>query len=67
MEQYISILKQAKLFHGMTEQEITQILSCLSAITRTYKRGDNIFHRGDCVTTVAMLLSGTVHIQKEDY
>lgn len=67
MEQYISILKQAKLFHGMTEQEITQILSCLSAITRTYKRGDNIFHRCDYVTTVAMLLSGTVHIQKEDY
>lgn len=67
MEQYISILKQTKLFDGMTEKEMEQILGCLSAVVKTYKKDDNIFHRGDCVKTVAMLLSGMVHIQKEDY
>lgn len=67
MEQYISILKQAKLFDGMSGEEIAQILRCLSAVIKSYKKGDNIFHRGDHIAAVAMLLSGMVHIQKEDY
>lgn len=67
MEQYIKLLKNTKLFYGIHETEIESMLSCLSADQRCYQKGDCIFHRGERITTVALLLEGCIHIQKEDY
>ena len=67
MEQYISTLVQTKLFSGIEEEEIVAMLSCLSAVTKTYAKGEYIFKRESRITSVAMLLEGVVHIQKEDY
>lgn len=67
MEQYISTLAQTKLFSGMTEEEISAMLSCLSAVTKTYAKGEYIFRSGECISSMALLLSGCAHIQQEDY
>lgn len=67
MERYISMLAKTKLFSGITEKEITAMMDCLSSFIRGYEKGDCIFQRGSRITSVAMLLEGVVHIQKEDY
>ena len=67
MEQYISTLVQTKLFSGIEEEEIAAMLSCLSAVMKTYAKGEYIFKRESRITSVAMLLEGVVHIQQEDY
>lgn len=67
MKQYLHLLKNTKLFEGISEIEIESMLRCLSADKQCFQKGDYIFHRGDRITHVAMLLDGCIHIEKEDY
>ena len=67
MKKYIHTIKNSKLFTGITESEIEAMLQCLSASLKTYKKGDIIYRAGENISSVAMLLDGSVHIQKEDY
>ena len=67
MKKYTALIKNSILFRDMEEAEIQSILNCLSADRRIYRKGEYIFRRGDCVSGVAMLLEGCIHIQKEDY
>ena len=67
MKKYLQLLKKTRLFYGITEDEMEAMLSCLSAEIRSYQKGEYVFCRGACITNVAILLEGTIHIQKEDY
>ena len=67
MKKYINLLEHSELFYGITETEIESMLKCLSANIRCCQKGDYVFHRGECVNSVAMLLEGSIHIQKEDF
>lgn len=67
MKEYMPLLKRSRLFQGIQEEEIAAMLRCLSASTRSYQKGDCVFRRGEQISSVAMLLEGCVHIQKEDY
>ena len=67
MKKYLQLLKHSKLFQGISETEIETMLSCLSAVTCSYEKGEFVFRQGEQITGIAVLLSGCVHIQKEDY
>ncbi|MCI8814405.1 MAG: Crp/Fnr family transcriptional regulator [Lachnospiraceae bacterium] len=67
MKKYMKILEKTELFSGIREEEIRSILGCLSASPRDFQKGDLIFCIGDHITSIALLLEGCVHIQKEDY
>ena len=67
MKKYLKLLTRTKLFYGITESEIEAMLKCLSAATHCYQKGECVFRRGEHITAVAMLLEGSIHIQKEDY
>ena len=67
MEKYSILLKNSKLFQGISEDEITSMLDCLSAVRRSYAKGEYVFRRGERIDSVAVLLEGSVHIRKEDY
>ena len=67
MEKYLSLLKNSKLFQGISEEELASMLDCLSAVTRSYHKGEYVFSRGERIDSVALLLEGCIHIQKEDY
>lgn len=67
MEKYIILLKNSKLFQGIDEKEITSMLGCLSAVRRNFHKGETVFRRGEQIDCVALLLAGSIHIQKEDY
>ncbi|MGM9937580.1 MAG: Crp/Fnr family transcriptional regulator [Candidatus Ornithomonoglobus sp.] len=67
MKKYLQILKRSRLFAGIEENEIEDILGCLSAEIRSYGRGEYIFCAGEYISAVALLLEGCVYIQREDY
>lgn len=64
---YLHCLEKTKLFEGISETEIESVLGCLSPSVRSYQKGEYIFQRGERITSLAVLLEGSVHIQKEDY
>ncbi|MDY3928567.1 MAG: Crp/Fnr family transcriptional regulator [Clostridia bacterium] len=67
MEKYLKLLSESKIFEGVKEEEILKMLNCLSFKIRSYKKGEYIFLIGDKISSAAIVLEGTVHIQKEDY
>ncbi len=67
MKKYIDILKRNQLFSGVSEENILAMLGCLSATKREYKKGEYIFRQGEYIENICILLSGSVHIQSDDY
>lgn len=64
MKDYIP---NSQLFRGISAEETTGILKCLSAVHKQYKRGEYIFRMGDMVSTVGLVQQGAVQIVQEDY
>lgn len=67
MKKYMETLKKSILFTDINENEIDHILNCLSSTIKEYKKGDYIIEAGDKISCVSLVLSGKVHIQKDDY
>lgn len=58
---------QTKLFGGIREQELQDMLKCLGAVKKEFAKGEYIFRVGEYLSSAALLLEGCVHIRKEDY
>lgn len=67
MQPDVRFLKRTLLFQGLTEEEIACVLRCLSGRTVRFARQAFVFRAGDAVTDVGLVLTGSVHIVKEDY
>ncbi len=67
MEQYTQTLSHTQLFSGVSETEITSMMSCLNGNLRTYQKGDYVFHQGESIDNITVLAEGTLHIQRDDY
>lgn len=65
--EYNAILMQVPLFSGLDSDDIHAILSCLSAKEAGYSKGSFIHRYGDCIHTLGIVLSGSVHVLKEDF
>lgn len=67
MKKYLPVLKKSPLFAGIGEENLLAMLACLSATIKEYPKDSYIFHCKDVVTSVGIVLSGSVHIIKEDF
>lgn len=67
MEKYLSKIRKSPLFIGITEQELSRMLSCFGATIKKYKAGDMIIRQGDVVSKIYMILDGSVNIEKDSY
>lgn len=62
-----SSIKNAKLFQGISENELSILLNCLKSETVDFKKGEFVLHRGTSIQKMGFVISGTVHIVKEDF
>ena len=62
----VLFLSKTLLFRGTTPQEVQSILECLQAEKKHYQKSDVIYHAGDSVTSLGMVLSGSVSIENDD-
>lgn len=67
MKNYLMQIKKSRLFAGIDAHELEAMLGCLSATVRHFKKGDYIIRSGDSVSSVCLVISGGVHIQREDF
>ena len=67
MKKFIPNLKKTKLFAGVVEEEISSMLSCLDARFREYKKGEYVLRQGEHLNHITVLVSGELHIQRDDY
>ena len=67
MKKYFPILKECPLFHGIEEESLGAMLSCLGAKVTTADKNQPVFREGDPSTFVGVVLSGSVQILREDY
>ena len=63
----MEILKNSELFAGGTEDEIEAMFSSLAGIIKEYKKNEFVLRTGDQISTLCMVLSGSVYIIKEDF
>lgn len=55
-------LSNTPLFHGVKEDEICNILSCLGAREKTYRKNETIYRAGDTVHELGLVESGSANI-----
>ena len=60
-------MRNSPLFSGMTDDEILSILDCMNGTVKRYQKDAVILRSGDIVHNVGIVLSGNVHIVKEDF
>lgn len=59
-------LGNTALFRGASPEEIRRMLDCLRAEKRSYHRGQTIYHAGDIIHSMGVVLSGSVSIENDD-
>ena len=61
------LMASTSLFRGISAEELEALLACLGAACRRYRRGELILRRGDRAERLGLVLSGAVHIVREDF
>ena len=67
MEKFFYILKDLPLFEDINSQDILEMLSCLGAKAKTYKKDTYIKHEGDSADFIGIVLDGIIQILQDDY
>ncbi len=66
MKEFFSVIRSAPLFSGISEEELTVMLSCLRAEKRVFPKGAFVLRVGDTADSIGLVLSGTVLVIQED-
>ena len=67
MEDIYSVIEKCPLFDGITQSEFKGMLGCLGARVLEMKKGQPVLLEGDQTNQIGVILSGSVHIIREDY
>ncbi|MBR4341895.1 MAG: Crp/Fnr family transcriptional regulator [Lachnospiraceae bacterium] len=67
MKKYIEILKRTQLFSGVSDTEISAMLSCLQAKLLTFQKGDYVFREGERIDNITVLVKGKLLVQHDDF
>ena len=62
----LTFLSRTPLFRNMSTQDISAMLECLQAREQSYSKGQIIYHAGDRINAMGMVLEGSVRIQRDD-
>ena len=66
MKNFLPIIRSSQLFSGISEDELTDMLSCLKAEKRTFPKETFLLRAGDTAESIGLVLSGSVLIIQED-
>lgn len=66
MEEFLSTIRSAPLFSGVSEAELTAMLACLKAEKKDFPKEAFVLRAGDTVESIGLVLTGTVLVIQED-
>lgn len=59
-------LSKTLLFRGISPDEIRSMMGCLRGNTKKYAKGSIIHHAGETISTMGLILSGSVSVESDD-
>lgn len=59
----MGIFEEAAIFRGVTKEDARQMLNCLNPVEKTYKKDEIIYHAGGEVTSMGVVLAGSVSLR----
>ena len=59
-------LSKTLLFRGIAPEEIQSMMGCLRGSTKKYAKGSIIHHTGETISTMGLILSGSVSVENDD-
>lgn len=62
----LKILSTNPLFSNISQNEIALMLKCFKAVKTFFTKGETIYNVGDKISSIGIILSGSVHIVKYD-
>ena len=62
----INLLSKSTLFHGVSATELISLIDCLGCSFKEYKKNEIVYHKGDLVSEIGIVVSGRIHIIKDD-
>jgi len=66
MRKFFPVIRSSKLFSGISEDELTDITSCLDTKVKNFPKEALILRNGDTVDSIGLVLSGSVLIIQDD-
>ncbi len=66
MKKFLSVIRSSQLFSGISENELTGMLSCLDAREESFPKDAFLLRAGDTAESIGLVLSGGVLIIQED-
>lgn len=67
MNQYIPIMLRSALFHGLTPEDLEQLLQRHPPVCRRYHRKEYLLHAGETIERFGLVVEGSVTVMKEDF
>ncbi len=67
MEKYFDLITQTPLFNGICKENLSSLLSCLSAKVEEYPKGSPVFLEDDPAGFIGLVLEGAVQIVWDDF
>lgn len=62
----IIFLSKSMLFRGTSPKEVEKMLQCLGTKQKSFTKGSVVYHAGDPVQAIGLVLSGSVNIESDD-
>ena len=66
MREFLPVIRSAQLFSGISEEELSMVLSCLHAEQKDFSKEAFVLRAGDTADSIGLVLSGSVLIIQED-
>ncbi len=66
MKEFFPVLRSSQLFSGVSEEELTAMLTCLGAEKRGFPKEAFLLRSGDTAESIGLVLSGSVLVIQED-
>ena len=66
MKEFLPVIRSSQLFSGVSEEELTAMLSCLKAESREFPKDAFLLRAGDTAESIGLVLSGSVLVIQED-
>ena len=66
MKDFLPVIRSSQFFSGISEAELTAMLSCLKAEKKDFPKEAFVLRAGDTADSIGLVLSGSVLIIQED-
>ncbi len=67
MEKFLPVIRQARLFSEIPMEKILEILLSLHATIAQYPKSSYVYHSGDNIDSLGLVLSGRICIFQDDF